>query len=236
MNRIIGVEETRSAVEACGVIAVLMTVSQAAILIVVLARHHRSGRDPRWLGLRRAAAVLATALHAIAVFIMILLSFAVAMYFGPTATPAMGMDLARQPPGCHRPGRGQLPLPHLCAELGQLQRDVWVTRRHRGAHELALAVQHRAAGRGGSEQGHRGRLAPGQALRREARVLRRPPSVAALAVDQAGLGVAGSGHVARARREMEHAIRPPGWFRELAPMFAFYQSSCENPSGQGMWP
>ncbi len=84
MNRIMGVEETRPLWKQ-RVIAVLMTLSQAAILIVVFATIIIWPQILNWLGLSREAAILATVLHAIAVFIMILLSFAVTMYFGPDA-------------------------------------------------------------------------------------------------------------------------------------------------------
>jgi membrane protein len=84
MNRIMGVEETRPLWKQ-RVIAVLMTLSQAAILIVVVATIIVWPQILNWLGLSRAAAILATALHAITVFVMIQLSFAVAMYFGPDA-------------------------------------------------------------------------------------------------------------------------------------------------------
>jgi membrane protein len=84
MNRIMGVEETRPLWKQ-RLIAVLMTLSQAAILIAVVATIIVWPQILGWLGLSREAAILATALHAIAVFIMILLSFAVAMYFGPDA-------------------------------------------------------------------------------------------------------------------------------------------------------
>ncbi len=84
MNRILDVEERRPLWKQRA-IAVLMTLSQAAILIVVFATIIVRPQILGWLGLSRAAAVLATALHAVAVFVMILLSFAVAMYFGPDA-------------------------------------------------------------------------------------------------------------------------------------------------------
>jgi membrane protein len=84
MNRIMGIVETRPLWKQ-RVIAVLMTLSQAAILIVVFATIIVWPQILAWLGLSRAAAILVTALHAVAVFIMILVSFAVAMYFGPDA-------------------------------------------------------------------------------------------------------------------------------------------------------
>ncbi len=84
MNRIMGVEETRPLWKR-RVIAVIMTLSQAAILIAAFATIIVWPQILGWLGLSREAAALATALHAVAVFVMILLSFAVAMYFGPDA-------------------------------------------------------------------------------------------------------------------------------------------------------
>jgi membrane protein len=84
MNRIMGVEETRPLWKQ-RVIAVLMTLSQAAILIVVVATIVAWPQILSWLGLSREAAILATAMHAVSVFVMVLMSFAVAMYFGPDA-------------------------------------------------------------------------------------------------------------------------------------------------------
>jgi membrane protein len=84
MNRIRGVSETRPFWKQ-RLFAMLMTLSQAAILIAVF------GTIVAWpqilgsLGLSRGAAVLATAVHGFAVFLMILLSFAMALYFGPDA-------------------------------------------------------------------------------------------------------------------------------------------------------
>ena len=119
LNRIHGVEESRPFWKQ-RLVAVFLTLSQAGILIAVLATTLIWPQILGWLGLSRETAILATALHGIAVFIMILLSFAVAMYFGPDAESTVGMDHARQPAGHHRPGRSQLPFPHLRPELGQL--------------------------------------------------------------------------------------------------------------------
>ena len=163
MNRIMGVEETRPLWKQRG-IAVLMTFSQAAILIVVFATIIIWPQILGWLGLSRAAAVLATALHAVAVFVMILLSFAVAMYFGPDADQRG----SGSPPGaCWGPSSwsaSAISSASTCS-TGQPKRDLRITGRHCGAHELAVAVQHRAARRRGIEQGHRGCLAPGETLR-----------------------------------------------------------------------
>jgi membrane protein len=84
MNRILGVEETRPFWKQ-RLVALLMTVSQAAILIAALATILIWPQIIDWLGLGQAAALLATVLHGLAVFIMILLSFAIALYFGPDA-------------------------------------------------------------------------------------------------------------------------------------------------------
>ena len=84
MNRIMGVQETRPLWKV-RLMAMLMTLSQAAILIVAFATTLAWPQILRWLGLSQAAAVLATLVHTVTVFAMILLSFAVANYFGPDA-------------------------------------------------------------------------------------------------------------------------------------------------------
>ena len=84
MNRIMGVEETRPFWKQRAV-ALLMTLTQAAILIITLATIVIWPQILRWLGLSQTSAVLATCLHGLAAFLLILLSFAVAMYFGPNA-------------------------------------------------------------------------------------------------------------------------------------------------------
>ncbi len=84
MNRIMGVEETRP-IWKQRLVALLMTLSQAAILIVALATILIWPQIIDWLGLSHSTAILATVLHGLAVFLLILLSFAVALYFGPDA-------------------------------------------------------------------------------------------------------------------------------------------------------
>jgi membrane protein len=84
LNRIMGVTDSRPWWKQ-RLIAVLMTVSQATVLIAVFATIVVWPQILGWLGLGRAASVLATAVHGITVFVMILLSFAMALYFGPDA-------------------------------------------------------------------------------------------------------------------------------------------------------
>jgi membrane protein len=84
MNRIMGVHETRPFWKV-RLIAMLMTLSQAAILIVVFASTLAWPQILKWLGLSQPAAALATFIHTITVLVMILVSFAVANYFGPDA-------------------------------------------------------------------------------------------------------------------------------------------------------
>jgi membrane protein len=84
MNRIMGVEETRPFWKQ-RLVALLMTLGQAAILIATLATIVIWPQILRWLGLSQVSAILATILHGLTVFLLILFSFAVAMYFGPNA-------------------------------------------------------------------------------------------------------------------------------------------------------
>jgi membrane protein len=84
MNVIRGVQETRPFWKR-RLTAMLMTVSQAAILIVCFGTFLAWPQILGWLGLSQPAAILATFLHGLTVFIMVLLSFAVALYFGPDA-------------------------------------------------------------------------------------------------------------------------------------------------------
>src|SRR5262249_49345067 len=84
MNRTMGVQETRPFWKV-RLIAMLMTLSQAAILILVFASTLAWPQILKWLGLNQAAAILATLVHTAAVFVVILLSFATANYFGPDA-------------------------------------------------------------------------------------------------------------------------------------------------------
>lgn len=82
MNRILGVRETRAWWKQRA-IAILMTLSQAAILIAVFGTMLAWPQILRFLGLGSAAAVLVTAAHGVLVFLVILLSFALALYFAP---------------------------------------------------------------------------------------------------------------------------------------------------------
>ncbi len=119
MNRILGVQETRPYWKQ-HLIAALLTLSQAGILIAVFATILIWPQILGWLGLSRGAAILVTTLHGIAVFILVLVSFAVAMYFGPDADQRLGVDHPRELAGRHGPGTGQLSLPDLRSELGSL--------------------------------------------------------------------------------------------------------------------
>src|SRR5271165_727609 len=82
MNRIMGVQETRPFWKV-RLTAMLMTLSQAAILIVAFVTTLVWPQIIRWLGLGQTAAVLATMVQGITVFVIILLSFSLALYFGP---------------------------------------------------------------------------------------------------------------------------------------------------------
>ncbi len=84
MNRIMGVRESRPWWKQ-RLVAMLMTLIEAAILIAVFATIVIWPQILRWLGLGSAASVLATAVHVITVFVLILLSTALALYFGPDA-------------------------------------------------------------------------------------------------------------------------------------------------------
>jgi membrane protein len=84
MNRIMGVSDSRPYWKLRS-LAMLMTISEAAILIAALATTVAWPQILGWLGLSWMAAVVATAGHGITVFIMILLSFAMALYFGSDA-------------------------------------------------------------------------------------------------------------------------------------------------------
>jgi membrane protein len=85
MNVIRGVAETRPFWKR-RLIAMLMTMSQAAILIVSFGTFLAWPQILEWLGLSHRAAILATLIHGFTVWIMVLLSFAIALYFGPDAT------------------------------------------------------------------------------------------------------------------------------------------------------
>jgi membrane protein len=84
MNRTMGVQETRPWWKV-RVIAILLTLSQAAILIVAFASTLAWPQILKWLGLSQPAAVIATLIHTVTVFALILISFSVANYFGPDA-------------------------------------------------------------------------------------------------------------------------------------------------------
>ena len=84
MNRIMGVQETRPFWKV-RLTAMLMTLSQAAILILVFVSTLAWPQILKWLGLSQPAAILATLVHTAAVSVVILLSFATANYFGPDA-------------------------------------------------------------------------------------------------------------------------------------------------------
>jgi membrane protein len=85
MNVIRGVPETRSFWKR-RLIAMLMTASQAAILIVSVGTLIAWPQILGWLGLSQPAAILATFLHGLTVVLMILLSFALTLYVGPDTT------------------------------------------------------------------------------------------------------------------------------------------------------
>jgi membrane protein len=82
MNVIRGVQETRPFWK-CRLVAMLMTVSQAAILIASFGTFVAWPQILGWLGLSQPAAILATFIHGLTVFFMVLISFALALYFGP---------------------------------------------------------------------------------------------------------------------------------------------------------
>jgi membrane protein len=85
MNVIRGVQETRPFWK-CRLIAMVMTVSQAAILIAAVGTFIAWPQILGWLGLSQPAAILATVIHGLTVLIMVLMSFSLALYFGPDAT------------------------------------------------------------------------------------------------------------------------------------------------------
>jgi membrane protein len=89
MNRIMDVPETRPFWKR-RLIATLMTLTQAAILILALASTVAWPHILRWLGLSQATAALATIVHALTVVGMILSSFALAFHFGPNTDHRYG--------------------------------------------------------------------------------------------------------------------------------------------------
>ncbi len=84
MNRIMGVQETRPFWKV-RLLAMLMTLTQAVILIVAFVTTLIWPQIIKWLGLSLMVALLATAVQGLTVFFIILLSFSLALYFGPDA-------------------------------------------------------------------------------------------------------------------------------------------------------
>jgi membrane protein len=84
MNVIRGVKETRPFWKR-RLIAIVMTLSQAAILIAAAVSIIAWPQILAWLGLSRAAALMATAFHGVIVFFTVLSSFAFALYVAPDA-------------------------------------------------------------------------------------------------------------------------------------------------------
>ncbi len=84
MNRIMGVQETRPFWKV-RVTAMLMTLSQAAILIVAFITTLAWPQILKLMWLQPGAAWLASIVQGLIVFLLVLLSFALAMYFGPDA-------------------------------------------------------------------------------------------------------------------------------------------------------
>ena len=82
MNVIRGVKETRPFWKR-RLIAIVMTLSQAAILIAAVVSIIAWPQILAWLGLSRPAALLATAFHGVTVFFTVLSSFAFALYVAP---------------------------------------------------------------------------------------------------------------------------------------------------------
>jgi membrane protein len=82
MNAISGVEETRPFWKR-RLIAIVMTLSQAAILIAAVVSIIAWPQILAWLGLSRPAALVATLFHILTVFFTVLLSFAIALYVAP---------------------------------------------------------------------------------------------------------------------------------------------------------
>jgi membrane protein len=84
MNQIMGVQETRPFWKV-RLIAMFMTLTQAAILIAAFATTLAWPQIVMWMGLSQPAAFLATIVQSLVVFVVILLSFALCLYFGPDA-------------------------------------------------------------------------------------------------------------------------------------------------------
>jgi membrane protein len=81
-NRILGVRETRPWWKQ-RLVAVLMALSQGAILIVSFVTILAWRQILHFLGINPTAAVLVTIAHGVLVLLVFLLSFAMALYFGP---------------------------------------------------------------------------------------------------------------------------------------------------------
>jgi membrane protein len=84
MNAIGGVNETRPFWKR-RLIAIIMTLSQAAILIAAVVSIIAWPQILDWLGLSRSAALMATAFHGVTVFFTVLSSFAFALYVAPNS-------------------------------------------------------------------------------------------------------------------------------------------------------
>jgi membrane protein len=84
MNRIMGVDETRPYWKQ-RLVAVAMTLAEAVILIAVLASTLLWPQLMGWLKLDVVTTFILTVIHALTVFFMVLMSFAVALYFAPDA-------------------------------------------------------------------------------------------------------------------------------------------------------
>jgi membrane protein len=84
MNVILGVTETRPFWKR-RLIAIVMTISQAVILIATMVTMVAWPQIVNLLGLSQPASLLATAAHIMCVFVAVLLSFALALYVGPDA-------------------------------------------------------------------------------------------------------------------------------------------------------
>lgn len=84
MNRIAGVEETRSFIK-LRLLAILMTVIEAAILVGSLLLILAWPVLLRWMGVSAPAAAILTAIQWVGVFVMVLVSFAVAYYISPNS-------------------------------------------------------------------------------------------------------------------------------------------------------
>jgi len=82
MNVISAVKETRPFWKR-RLIAIVMTLSQAAILIAAVVSIIAWPQILAWLGMSRRAALMATALHGVTVFFTVLSSFAFALYVAP---------------------------------------------------------------------------------------------------------------------------------------------------------